>query len=138
MVATFARNPAEIFLIFNEAVDHVFDEHNHRIQSWEQPLLSPLKLQQYADAIHQQGAPLLNCFGFVDGTQLSISRPSRNQRIVYNGHKRIHSLKLQSVALPNGIIGNLFGHVEGRRHDSSMLYVSGLLAELEKVAWVDE
>ena len=35
-------------------------------------------------------------------------------------------------------MGNLSGPVEGRRHDSSMLYVSGLLAELERVAWVDE
>ena len=33
------------------------------------------------------------------------------QRIVYNGHKRVHSLKVQSVALPNGLIGNMFGPV---------------------------
>lgn len=42
------------------------------------------------------------------------------------------------MALPNGIVGNLFGPVEGRRHDSSILYASGLLAELERVAWVDQ
>ena len=29
MVATFGRNPTEICLIFNEIVDHVFDEHSH-------------------------------------------------------------------------------------------------------------
>ena len=32
-----------------------------------------------------------------------------NQRVVYNGHKRVHSLKFQSVVLPNGLIGNLAG-----------------------------
>jgi hypothetical protein len=33
------------------------------------------------------------------------------QRIVYNGHKRVHALKYQSLALPNGLIANLFGPV---------------------------
>ena len=29
----------------------------------------------------------------------------------YNGHKRVHALKFQAVALPNGLIGQLFGPV---------------------------
>ena len=33
------------------------------------------------------------------------------QRIVFNGHKRVHGLKFQSIALPNGLIGNIFGPV---------------------------
>ena len=33
------------------------------------------------------------------------------QRIVYNGHKRVHGLKFQSVALPNGLIANMYGPV---------------------------
>ena len=45
------------------------------------------------------------CFGFIDGTVRPISRPGQHQRIVYNGHKRVHSLKFQSVALPNGLNG---------------------------------
>lgn len=32
-------------------------------------------------------------------------------RVVYNGHKRVHALKFQSVALPNGIIRNMYGPV---------------------------
>ena len=32
-------------------------------------------------------------------------------RVIYNGHKRVHALKFQCVALPNGLIGNLFGPV---------------------------
>ena len=35
--------------------------------------------------------------------------PSFQEIKMYNGHKRVHSLKFQSVALPNGRIGNLFG-----------------------------
>ena len=35
------------------------------------------------------------------------------------------------VVVPNGLIANLFGPVEGRRHDSGMLAMSGLLPMLE-------
>jgi hypothetical protein len=35
----------------------------------------------------------------------------KNQRTVYNGHKRIHAIKFQSVVTPNGLIANLFGPV---------------------------
>ena len=68
-------------------------------------------LQECANVIRAKGAPLNNCFGFIDGTVRPISRPGQHQRIVYNGHKWIHSLKFQSVALPNGLIGNMYGHV---------------------------
>lgn len=32
-------------------------------------------------------------------------------RVAYNGHKRVHGLNFQSVTLPNGLIGNIFGPV---------------------------
>ena len=53
---------------------------------------------------------------------------------MYSGHKRVHALKFQSVALPNGLIGNLYGPVESRRHDAGMLKDSGLLTSLEREA----
>ena len=68
-------------------------------------------LQEYTDVIHAKGAPLNNCFGFIDGTVRPISRPGQHQRIVYNSHKRVHSLKFQSVALPNALIRNMYGPV---------------------------
>ena len=73
--------------------------------------MSPNLLQTYSEAIHEKGAALENCFGFVDGTVRPISKPGVNQRAVYNGHKRVHALKFQSLALPNGLIGHLFGPV---------------------------
>lgn len=72
------------------------------------------------------GSPPPNCFGFVDGTV----RPGENHRLVYNGRKRVHMLKLQSLVIPNGIIANLFSPLEGRRHDAGMLDKSGLLTLL--------
>lgn len=38
-----------------------------------------------------------------------ISQPVENQRIVY---KRVHALKFQSVVLPNGLVGHLYGPVD--------------------------
>ena len=135
MVASFGRNPTEICLIFNTVLDFVYLHHHQRLQSWNQDFLQPAMLQQYADAIHNKGAPLSNCFGFIDGTLVSITRPKENQRVVYNGHKRVHGLKFQSISLPNGIIANLTGPFEGRRHDSTMLQQSGALIELQRIAW---
>ena len=104
--------------------------HHHRLASLDQPWLLR-HLQSFADAIHDKGAPLEHCFGFIDGKVCPICRPTLHQRVVYNGHKLIHSLKFQSVMTPNGMIANLFGPVEGRRHDNAVLRMSGLMAELE-------
>ena len=138
MVPHFGRNPTELCLIFNQVLDHVYDTHQHRMQSWNQFFLQPNMLREYADAIERKGAPLTNCFGFVDGTVLRICRPTANQRVVYNGHKRVHGIKFQSVALPNGLIGNFDGPYEGRRHDSTILQESGLLIDLQRVAWFNQ
>ena len=54
---------------------------------------------------------LNNCFGFIDGTVRPISKPGERQRVMYNGHKRVHGIKFQSIALPNGLIGNMYGPV---------------------------
>ena len=62
-----------------------------------QPWLSRKNLRRFAYVIHAKGAALDNCWGFVNGTVRPICRPSMNQRAVYNGQKRVHSLKCQSV-----------------------------------------
>ena len=87
----------------------------------------------YADALDQSGAALDNCWGFMDGTVRLVCRPGVNQRGLYNGRKWVPSIKFPgSVALSNGRAGHLYGPVEGRRHDSSMLASSGLLQELQR------
>ena len=109
-------------MITNEVMDNIFDTHSHRISQWNHDILSPPLLQEYADAIHAKGAPPENCFGFIDGTVRPIARPDQRQRIVYNGHKRVHSLKFQSVALPNGLIGNMYGPV-GKLYMYTVVYL---------------
>ena len=135
MVPRFGRNPTELCLIFNSVVDLIYENHHHRLRSCDQFLLQPVQLHRYAEIVHQQGAPLSHCFGFIDGTVRGIARPQEHQRVLCNGHKRMHSLKFQSVVIPNGLIANLHGPFEGKRHDSTMLQQTGLLNDLRRVAW---
>ena len=53
------------------------------------------------------------------------------QKVLFNGRKQVLAIKFQSVVAPNDLIVDLFGPVEGRRHDSGMLAMSGLLPMLE-------
>ena len=89
----------------------IFDHHHVKITEWNDQLLSRDKLQVHTDAVAEKGAALSNCFGFVDGTVRPICRPGKDQKIVYNGHKRVHALKFQSVSLPNGLVAHLSGPV---------------------------
>ena len=41
MVGRFRRNPTEMCLIFNQLLDLVYEQHHHRLESWNQPFLSP-------------------------------------------------------------------------------------------------
>ena len=127
MISRFARPVPELCIITNHMLDLVYNQWHHLITRYNHNLLSPANLVLYADAVHRSGAALDNCWGFIDGTVRPVCRPSVNQRAIYNGHKRVHSIKFQSVALPNGLVGNMYGPVEGKRHDSGMLASSGLL-----------
>ena len=111
MIPYFGRPVPEISMITNTVIDYLYDTHGHRVTQWNNQFFAPDKLEVYAESIRQKGAALDNCFGFIDGTVRPICRPSKNQRIVYNGHKRIHALKFQAVSLPNGLIGNIYGPV---------------------------
>ena len=102
MIHLFARPVPELCMLHNVVLEWVFENHGHHLTSWNQRFLSSVCLEQYAQAIRRMGSPLPNCFGFVDGTVRPIARPDENQRVVYNGHKRVHALKFQSLVTPNG------------------------------------
>lgn len=46
----------------------------------------------------------------------------------------VHAIKIQSVAVPNGLVANLYGPVEGKRHDSYTLNQSDLYNQLVQYA----
>ena len=133
MVPRFARPVPELCIITNHVMDLIYNQWSFLLSDFEgRNSLSPQNLTKYAAAIYAKGAPLTNCWGFIDGTVRPISRPSNNQRALYNGHKRVHAIKFQSVATPDGLVSLLAGPYEGKRHDSGMLRESGLLPLLEQ------
>ena len=132
LIPRFSRPAPQLSMISNQISDHIYNNFNQLLRDLNQPWLSPQNLRLFADAVHQKGAPLNNCWGFVDGTVRPICRPEKNQRILYNGHKRVHSIKFQSVATPSGMIASLHGPFEGRKHDSGMLADTNLLAQLQQ------
>ena len=80
-------------------------------------------------------------FGFIDNTMFGTCRPGggpsrdgpnapRNdpliQRAWYNGWKKIHGLKFQTVDLPNGMCFHVFGPVSLRHNDLYTLFHSNI------------
>ena len=108
-------------MISNAVMNELYQTWHHLLTELDQDWLSPEHLKEVATAVHNKGAALQNCWGFVDGTVRPICRPGQNQKCLYNGHKKVNAIKFQSIATPNGLVVNLFGPVEGKRHDSGML-----------------
>lgn len=92
MIPRFGRPVSEMSMILNAFVDYSYQQHSYNINGW-------------SDTI--PGAALHNCSGFVDGTVRPICHPDKNERCVYNGHKRVHSNKFQSGTLPSGIVAQM-------------------------------
>ena len=131
MISRFGRPVPQLSMVVNQMMDKIDSEFGHLLRDLNQPWLSADNFIMFADAIHAKGAALNNTWGFTDGTVCPISRPRIHQRIVHNGHKRQHALKDQSITAPNGMIANLYGPVEEKRHDATMLRISGLIPILE-------
>ena len=53
----------------------IYERWEHLFTTMNQQWLSPNNLQVFANAIHDKGAPLENCWGFVDGTVRPLCRP---------------------------------------------------------------
>jgi hypothetical protein len=71
----------------------------------------------------------------IDGTLRKNARPVHNQRVLFNGWKRIHCLKYHAILAPDGIVIHIYGPVEGRRHDETVFQQSGVTQILEKHFW---
>ena len=135
LIPRFARPEPQLCMISNAVMHSIYTSWRHLLLDLNQPWLSRPHLQTFTEVIKEKGAALQNCWGFIDGTVRPISRPGRNQRVMYNGHKKVHSIKFQSIATPNGLIANLYGPVEGKRHDSAMLAQSQVLNQLQRFSF---
>ena len=97
------RTKVEISYIFNHAINYLYNTHNHLLSDLSRDWLSYEHLRSYVEAVSDRNGPLENCWGFIDGTVRPICRPQQNQKLVFNGHKRVHGLKFQSIVIPNGL-----------------------------------
>ncbi|CAC5374537.1 unnamed protein product [Mytilus coruscus] len=86
---------------------------------------------EYANAVAARDAPLLNCWHFINGSVRPLCRPTTIQRILFNGHKRVHAIKFQSIVALNGLVANMYGRIEVRNHDAGLLRESSICEELQ-------
>lgn len=130
LVKDFGRGTSDLSIIFNYTCKFIENRWLDHFRTFHQAaFLNQQRLETYAQAIGEN-RPLKNCWGFIDGTVRGICKPIHHQRPFFNGHKRHHAVKYQSVVAPDGLIVHLFGPLEGRRHDSGVLRESNLLATL--------
>jgi hypothetical protein len=129
----FGRSQSMLSRIFNYTLRLLYRRWRRRL-FWDPIRLSPDKLKEFHYAIRRQNAPCLTSFAFVDGTVRAVSRPIDGKEQIYNGHKRVHAMKYQSVATPDGIIVHLSGPFAGNRHDSRLFEMSDLAPILRACA----
>jgi hypothetical protein len=89
---------------------------------------SLLELDTFANAFASKGVPdAIRLFSVIDVKKVTICKPTRHQRSMYSGHKRVHCLKYQTLEAPNGLILHCSVGDDGRRGDGYVLRRSGLL-----------
>lgn len=94
-----------------------------------------------------------NIFGFIDNTMNATCRPGggpardgknapRNDPLIqqawYNGWKKIHGLKWQTIDLPNGMNFHVYGPISVRRNDLTSARWSRFNAKLDQLQANDE
>lgn len=156
----FGFNYVEVSVAFKLFLDHLCNNWAHllkdNLQYWKP------KLPDFAESIRRKLSEKYNCdfppanqaggfrvFGFIDNTMNGTCRPGggpardgtdapRNdpliQRAWYNGWKKMHGMKWQTVDLPNGMNFHVWGPVSLRHNDMYTLHhshINDLIANLQ-------
>ncbi|ETI35502.1 hypothetical protein L914_17468 [Phytophthora nicotianae] len=122
----FGRSPSGLSNIFLHQLDVLEAQYADLVLLTHE--IAASRLFEYARAVFDVGSPYTNIWAFIDGTVRGICRPTSrrrgrkknkllDQQSVYNGHKRKHALKFQTLVTPNGLISHLCGPYPGRNHD---------------------
>ena len=78
MVPRFARSVPQYSIVSNLIINRIYLNFRHLLVSLNQPLLTPVCLEQFCQAVHDKDAILENCWGFIDGTVPPICRIVQN------------------------------------------------------------
>ena len=83
MITMFGRPVPQLSMIASEMTSFVYNMYHEKLNSFQLQWLAPAELEEFAQAMHNVGAPRTNCWGFVDGTVRRICCPGEMQRTVY-------------------------------------------------------
>ena len=117
MLRIVQRALPQLCMISNQ-VQNIYENWVFLLRNINQSWLSRRNLEVFAEVIHIKGAPLDNCWGFVDGT----TRPVALGKIKGLWHyERFCCIKFQSAVAPNGRIRNF---LSSRRKATWQSYAS--------------
>jgi hypothetical protein len=123
MSEEFGRSVSAICCIFLHMVEIISNKYNQLIY-FDRRVFG--KVEIFKRKILEAGSVVEGIWGFIDGTVRPCCRPVRNQRPLFNGHKRTHAIKFQSILTPDGLICSLYGATTGARNDTGILNESGI------------
>jgi nuclease HARBI1 len=135
--------------IMDYYASHFLEHFQHLIQSESMGALSmwtPM-VSYMVECVQQKGiaGPDFSNVGmFIDGTFNHCCRPEQRedhliagrdtQRAVYSGYYAGWGLKYLHCVLPNGILAQVWGPVDGRRHDAHLFAISHINEKLESLS----
>lgn len=124
----FNRDGSVISSVVDKVLSHVEYNFNHLLADinthrW----LTPSNLELFAEAVHAKGAPLKNCWGFLDCRAQRMYRPLA-------GRFQPYMHKYQALMAANGIICHLERPYPERTNNSGTFQLSSLHDSLEKLA----
>jgi nuclease HARBI1 len=135
----FGKHASALSENYWEVSETLIERRGKLITNFQRELLRS-RAEFYSKAIQNRVAPLDSCVGFIDCTKIAMARPggrTSNQRAVYSGHKRFHCFSYQSITTPDGLLFNIYGPEDGRRHDMTLYNKSGIDEELSVAILVD-
>ena len=125
LISTFGCSKSDLCLIFKQVLFYVYETHQHWLDNFNKFFFGSSFLKFYADKTYVRGGAVDNCFSGFDDTVCQISCPKLKQNNSYNVLKRVHPLKFQTIALPNGLIASLQGPYEGGDTIALCFFISG-------------
>jgi hypothetical protein len=112
--------------IVNEVACFLYRRFHAKMGSLDRDRMNDDYLRMLCGVHFAKNEVMENIWGFIDGTVRPCCRPVRFQKTVYNGHKKVHAIKFQSVVAWDGMIAHMNGPWVGSRHDSGIFEDSGL------------
>ena len=97
------------------------------------PSVTQAKIVHYAAHVKRVWKPCDGIYAFIDGSKHMMCRPTKDQEVVYSGHKRGHCCNWQALVSPDGLILSLFGPLPGSVNDITMLSDSKLINRLNQI-----